>query len=145
MAIVRVSTAMGRALLADQSPAPQKYGAKSMTVDGFFFRSTGEATRYGWLKWRLKAGQITNLTLQTPFTLHVCNLATGELTAIGDYVCDFDYLEDGQRIVEDWKGMATLPLAKWKIKHLNAEYGIIVRETRKPLRQAARRGSRGGR
>lgn len=160
MALVRVSRSVAKRLasrgrglslsdtqaLLDVKDSPSKYHAQQTTLDGVRFDSRGESVRYAWLKLQARIGEIRNLTRQTEFTLHVCNLATGELTAIGNYRCDFDYIvaATGLRVVEDWKGMETLPLAKWKIKHLFAEYGIVVREERakRLTRSRPRHGAR---
>lgn len=132
MSITRVSVTEGRKLLQTAS-ARQKYHAQPTTVDGLHFDSRGESERYGILKILQRAKQIRDLAHHVRFTLHACDLATGELTAIGDYECDFSYIvvATNEPVVEDWKGMATLPMAKWKMRHLKAEYGITVQEVRR--------------
>jgi hypothetical protein len=103
---------------------PSKYSNQKTTVDGIVFDSKKEAQRYHELKLMEKAGLITRLTLQPRFPLVV----NGQL--IGAFVADFSYLEGETLRVEDCKGMATLPLAKWKQRHFTAQTGIPVVELR---------------
>lgn len=104
-----------------------KYNAVRTTVDGRTFASKREAKRYGELRLLEREGRIWGLECQPRFILHV----NGQ--KIGQYVADFQYFEymDGQvrdqRVVEDAKGMKT-PLYSWKKRHLQAEYGIVIRE-----------------
>lgn len=130
------------ASVLDAMPKGHKYYATRTILDGEAFHSQGEATRYAWLKLRQRLGEIRGLARTTAFELHGCNLLTGELVVIGEYQCDFDYIDTktGERVVEDWKGGETLPIAKWKMRHLKAEYGITVLENRKrPLVKRGRR------
>jgi hypothetical protein len=113
-----------------------KYGAERCEVDGIAFHSRAEARRFGELKLLEKAGEVSGLTCQPRFELHAPN---GEV--VGWFVADFSYWSlpaNGTEtyptavfVVEDVKGMASLPLAKWKHKHLRAEYGIHVQEIRR--------------
>jgi hypothetical protein len=103
-----------------------KYKAKKTTIDGIKFDSKGEAARYSFLLLMQKAGQIKNLERQIVFVLHA-----GNGQKIGKYIADFQYeLPDGKIIVEDFKGIQT-PLFRWKAKHLFAEYGKMVKITKK--------------
>lgn len=103
-----------------------KYSAKAIVVDGVRFHSTGEHRRWCELKLRERAGEIEALHRQMPIALHVGRRVIGRL------VIDFYYFERiplGRiPIYEDFKGFMT-PLAKWKLKHFEAEYGIKVRIT----------------
>jgi hypothetical protein len=105
---------------------PQKYRAQPKIVDSIRFSSTKEADRYSELKLLRQAGVIRDLELQPVFPLSV----NGRV--IGSYVGDFRYysIESGRIVVEDVKGMKSLPLYRWKIKHLRAEHGIEVVEIR---------------
>ena len=100
-----------------------KYGAKPVTIDGHRFHSKAEGARYRLLTLLVRAGEISDLTLQPRFPLVVCGVT------IGHYVADFEYRERGARIVEDVKGMKT-PLYRWKKKHFEAQYGLLIRETK---------------
>lgn len=96
-------------------PKRNKYGAVKTVVDGITFDSKLEARQYAELKLREKAGEITALRYQTPFTLTV------DGTAIGKYIADFYYREGWRYVVQEAKGKMT-PLAAWKLKHARAEY-----------------------
>ncbi len=117
------------------APKPSKYKAVKTTVDGITFDSKSEAKRYHELRLMERAGLIVDLVVHPEFDLEVCDVS------IGVYEGDFSYYPChhngpfkgapiGPIEVEDVKGMATLPLAKWKQKHLKAQYGIVVREIR---------------
>ena len=109
--------------------APSKYHAQPTTADGIRFASAKEARRYAELRLLERAGQIQKLVVHPAFPLRVCGVGGG-LVNLGHYVADFQYWEGPEMIVEDVKGMSTLPLARWKQKHLKAEYGITVVEIR---------------
>jgi len=118
-----------------RSDAPSKYRAKPQVVDGIRFASQKEARRYGELKLLEKIGVIRGLRLQPVFVLCPWMTDHSDIRAIGKYVGDFAFDEcdhaDGHRgwkgIVEDVKGFKT-PLYKWKKKHVEAQYGIQIRE-----------------
>lgn len=58
--------------------------------------------------------------------------------AVGWYIADFDYNERGTgRVVEDFKGYTT-PLARWKLRHFELQYGIKVRIIGKRASRAPR-------
>lgn len=100
-----------------------KYGARPTVVDGVRFASRREADRYVTLCWRVRAGEIRDLELQPRYPLHAPNGAK-----VGTYVADFRYVDaDGVTHVEDAKGMPT-PLYRWKRRHVEAEYGLLVEE-----------------
>lgn len=105
-----------------------KYGAVKTTVDGIVFDSAKEARRYSELKLLEKAGEIHGLRLQPRYELLVKDVMLGE------YRADFVYCrfidrkrENGETIVEDVKGFKT-PLYRWKKRHVEAQYGIEIRE-----------------
>jgi len=99
-----------------------KYKAVKTVVDGIKFDSKKEARRYGQLKLLVKAGKISELKLQPRFDLIV------DGTKCGFYKADFEYIEEGRRIIEDVKGMLT-PIYKLKKKLVKAIYGIDIFET----------------
>jgi hypothetical protein len=117
-------------------PARSKYHATPTVVDGIRFASKLEAFRYGQLKVMEKAGVIFRLRLQPRYRLCAWTRhADTSPPELGDYVADFRYCDDEACLcawgchIEDVKGMAT-PLYKWKKKHVEAQYGITVREIR---------------
>lgn len=104
----------------------QKFNAEPTDVDGFRFASQREAGRYVTLAIEQRVGDIRGLEIQPQFALHV-HRPDGVLVCIGRYVADFAYERNGQRVIEDAKGMRT-PLYTWKRNHVTAEYGITVVE-----------------
>lgn len=101
-----------------------KYRAIKTEIDGKVFDSRKEAKRFEELKLLLRAGEITDLLTQVPFTL----IEKSKYGKAIQYIADFVYREKGQLIVEDTKGYRT-PVYKLK-KRLMAEiHGIVIRET----------------
>jgi hypothetical protein len=100
-----------------------KYHNIKTVIDGITFASKKEAKRYQDLKLLLKAGEISELTLQPKFDLTV----NGH--KIGSYIADFQYREktNGRYIVEDVKGMVT-PVYRLKAKLVKALHGVTVTE-----------------
>jgi dsDNA-binding SOS-regulon protein len=106
------------------SKRQHKYRAVPTVIDGIRFASKKEAKRYAELKMLETAGVIQGLCLQPEYVLYA---GDGD-TKLGVYRADFEYAENGQHIVEDVKGFKT-PLYRWKKRHVEAQYGIEVRET----------------
>ena len=115
---------------------PSKYRAVPTTVDGIRFDSAKEAKRYGELKLLEKAGDIHGLIRQHVYILTVPRIyvagAEGlttprEPAVIGKYIADFIYYGRDGFVCEDVKGFKT-PLYRWKKKHVEAQYGIEIRE-----------------
>jgi len=104
-----------------------KYGAVKTTVDGILFDSKAEARRYEELRLRMMAGEIEALQVHGRYPLTAHLLEKPHRIVVGDYVSDFDYLENGRLVVEDVKGVKT-PLYRWKKKHFEAQYSIPIRE-----------------
>lgn len=100
-----------------------KFNAKKTIVDGITFDSAWEAKRYSQLKILEKIGDISNLSLQVKYPIHVNN----EL--ICNYIADFVYEHNDSIIVEDAKGFLT-PEYKLKKKLMKAIYGIEIFETK---------------
>ena len=102
-----------------------KYHAQPTVVDGIRFASKAEARQYRELRLREMAGEIGSLSLQPAFYLHVRDIR------IGQYVSDFQYYDHRAAtwVVHDVKGIKT-PMYRWKKKHLFAEYGIVILETK---------------
>jgi hypothetical protein len=89
-----------------------KYFAKK--VGGF--DSKGECARYHTLKLLERAGEISNLEKQKPFTLQEKfrrnNKAVREIKLIADFV----YEEDGKDICEDYKGSKFTKTSSYELK-----------------------------
>lgn len=108
----------------EAAPKRSKYNNRKTVVDGITFDSEWEAERYQELQLLERAGHIVNLRLQVPYVLAINGVK------ICTYVADFVYLECGEEIVEDAKGMLT-DVYKLKRRLMKAIYGIEIRETRK--------------
>jgi hypothetical protein len=99
-----------------------KYRAIPTEVEGIRFASRMEARRFQELRLMEKAGEITNLKLQTRWPLVVNGVKVCE------YRPDFEYDEGGRHVVEDVKGARTSVFAI-KAKLMRAVHGITVLET----------------
>ncbi len=114
-------------------------GKLTRTCDGILFASQAECRRYAELKMLEKAGVIWDLELQPRFPLSVPSTtgwAAIALTStfdgrIGEYRADFKYHDQTTipYVVEDVKGVRTA-LYAWKKRHVERQYGIVIREIR---------------
>jgi hypothetical protein len=92
------------------------------------FHSTREARRYVALRGLEQTGAISGLARQVPYDLRVPR-PNGDTVVIGRYVADFVYrTPDGAIVIEDTKGYRT-DLYRWKKRHVEAQYGVVIRET----------------
>jgi len=101
-----------------------KYHARKTTVDGITFASAKEANRYSQLKLLQRAGVISSLQIQVPYTLIEKSQYGRKIT----YVADFVYRENGKKVVEDTKGFKT-PVYALKRRLMAEIYGIEIKET----------------
>ena len=101
-----------------------KYGAIKTVVNGITFSSKREAARYCALLLELKAGKITNLTLQPRYELQPKFDSWGKHYRAISYVGDFEYVENGSAVVEDVKGFVT-PIFSIKEKMFRFKYSYI--------------------
>jgi hypothetical protein len=138
---------MSRAGIRAWARPRSKYHAVKTVVDGITFDSKKEAARYGELKLLEKSKLIRHLLIQPKFILYVHDMTVASKlkwaarvsvppVKVGTYVADFQYEELGLptsendhwfRVVEDVKGFKT-PLYRWKKRHVEAQYGIVIRE-----------------
>lgn len=102
-----------------------KYGNRKTVVDGITFDSRKEAKRYQELKLLEKAGEIKDLRRQVKYELIPSQKINGKVVERKvEYVADFVYLQNGDIVVEDTKGIRTkdyiikrkLMLYVWGIK-----------------------------
>lgn len=123
---------MSRAVKSKYGVRLDATGKAARTVDGILFDSLKEARRYSELRLLEKAGEIRDIELQPRFALLVGD-GVKRPVEVGAYIADFAYIEAGYRpfqdtrVVEDVKGFKT-PLYRWKKKHVEAQYGITIRE-----------------
>jgi hypothetical protein len=99
-----------------------KYGNRITEVDGIKFHSAKEAKRYTELKVLARAGIIRGLILQPRFPIIVNDVK------VCTYISDFEYVENGVRIVNDVKGFKT-DVYVIKKKLMKSVYGIDILET----------------
>lgn len=95
-----------------------KFNAKRTVAHGRSFASKKEARRYGELLVLEAAGKIENLRCQVRF----------KLVQTVVYIADFEYLENGQRVVEDAKGFKTREY-KTKRRLMAEQHRIHIRES----------------
>ena len=85
-----------------------KYNSRITYVDGIRFASQAEAHRYAELKLLLRAGEISDLKLQPKFEILPKHTdGAGKKHRAAYYIGDFEYIENGKRVVEDVKGKPT--------------------------------------
>lgn len=101
---------------------PNKYGAVKATVDNIKFDSKKEADRYLELKLLQRCKKISELKLQTRFDFIIDGLL------VCYYKADFEYIENGKRVIEDSKGVRTAVYIIKK-KLMKAVHNIDIFET----------------
>jgi len=120
-----------------------KYGAIKTKVGDRTFDSKVEAARYVQLTMLARAGEISDLKCQPCFELTAYPkpgpAKTKDRILIGTYSPDFMYVDTKLNywIYEDVKGgnATKTPLYKWKKKHVEAEYGIVITEVNVKIRR----------
>ena len=84
-----------------------KYNSKKTEIDGIEFASKGESKRYEKLKDLEQSGLIQDLTLQPSFELIKPFTHSGKKYRGAKYTADFRYLENGEVVIEEFKGFRT--------------------------------------
>ena len=84
-----------------------KYHAHKAELDGITFDSKAERDRYAQLKLLLRAGEISDLTLQPEFELIPSYRKNGRTVRAIKYRADFMYKKNGETVIEDVKGVRT--------------------------------------
>lgn len=120
----------------------RKYGNKKITVDGITFDSRREASRYRELKLLEKAGKIYALDLQVKYVLippqyELIERYGKKGQRLKDrrkciekecaYIADFVYYQNGEKVVEDAKGVRTKDYII-KRKLMLWQFGIKIKE-----------------
>ena len=117
-----------------------KYNNQKVRVQGILFDSKAESERYLELKSMEQKGEISDLRLQVTYELIPVQREPGEVGPRGGikpgkvihrpitYVADFVYIDDGEEIVEDCKGVKT-EVYKIKKKLFRYRYGKDIIET----------------
>lgn len=85
-----------------------KYGSRKIMVNGERFDSKKEYKRFVELSLLERAGKISNLRRQVKYDLLPSQRIDGKVIERPvRYIADFVYEQDGEKIVEDTKGMRT--------------------------------------
>lgn len=105
---------------------PKYRNMKIKTVDGTF-DSAKEFSRWVELKCMERAGKITLLKRQVPFTLLHSQKGSTRTERPVKYIADFVYEQDGKLVVEDVKGVRTKEYVI-KRKLMLKVHGIEIRE-----------------
>ncbi len=100
------------------SPKKNKYGSRSVTVDGIKFPSQREANRYCELKLLQRDGQVIYFLMQVPFLLD------GGVKYLLDFMI---FWTSGKVTHEDTKGCKT-QVYILKKKQVEARYPIKIKE-----------------
>lgn len=112
-----------------------KYRAKKVTTEAGVFDSIAEHKRWVELSLLVRAGAITGLQRQTVFKLHVNG------TFVGRYTPDFEYFENGKRVVEDVKGVideaASLRMKVFQACYPDIRFAVIKKTKAKIVRTKA--------
>jgi len=85
----------------------KKYWNKKSYVDWYTFDSIAEWKRYTKLKVMQDYDEISDLELQPKFILQEAFERNWKKISAVTYIADFRYVEDGEIIVEDVKGVKT--------------------------------------
>ena len=102
-----------------------KYKNRRLTApDGQVFDSVKEYHRWGFLRLLERAGAIKDLKRQVKYEL--IPKQSGERAC--NYIADFTYIENGELVVEDVKGVRT-DAYKIKKKLMLWVHGIRIKET----------------
>ena len=114
--------------LADEKNIEKKskYSSAKTDIDGIKFDSKKEAEFYAELKLREKAGEISHLRLQPRYLLQEAFKHEDKQYREMEYVADFEYIENGEKVVVDVKGFKTA-VYMLKKKLFLYKYGDKVR------------------
>lgn len=84
----------------------RKYRNKKIDTAEGRFDSEKEYSRWCDLKWMQRAGQITDLQRQVTFELLPSQRIDGKVVERPvKYIADFVYMQNGEKVVEDVKGL----------------------------------------
>lgn len=104
---------------------PTKYRSRTAVVDGKKFQSRKESARYIELRLLERSGAISGLELQPVYVLAPAVVIGGRKKPALRYRADFRYVEHGETVIEDVKGVMT-PMFRVK-QHLMAIAGYEIR------------------
>lgn len=106
---------------------PTKYRAQKIKVDGIWYASKGEYKFIDDMRKRERAGEISDLKTQVQYELvpgvHIAR--EGRKRPALRYVADAVYVEAGETVVADFKGVMT-PAFRIKQHLMKAVHGIDI-------------------
>jgi len=104
-----------------------KYNSIRVNYDGHWFDSKAECNRYKKLVLMQASGVISDLILQPKFLLSDTIKYKGITYRKRQYKADFQYIENGEKVVEDVKSKATANDKTYRLKkHIFLEkYGLF--------------------
>lgn len=106
----------------------RKYRNKKIDTAEGRFDSEKEYSRWVDLKWMQRAGQINDLQRQVTFELLPSQKIDGKVVERPvKYIADFVYMQNGEKVVEDVKGLK-LPEYIIKRKLMLYIHGLKVKE-----------------
>lgn len=113
----------------DVPQSENKYKAEKRNIDGKTYDSHKEAHRHCELVMLQKAGKISDLREQVPFELipKQCDENGKVVEHACKYIADFVYIQNGETVVEDTKGVKT-EVYKIKRKLMLYIHGIRINE-----------------
>jgi len=105
---LRQLSAEAKAVVAEMAGKVNKYHNRSVVIDGLSFDSRAEAARWCELRLMERAGEISDLQVHPVYTLaEGFRNRSGQWRGPITYEADFAYVEGGQQVVEDVKGVRT--------------------------------------
>jgi hypothetical protein len=116
--------------LPEEDEPKKKYGNKKVCLDGYEFDSQKEANRYCELKLLVRVGEITDLKVHPEYVVWEGARCGRRQRRVIKLVPDFEYIENGQKIVEDVKTKPTktrafmLKLKLFREKYPDIEFRI---------------------
>lgn len=119
----------------DLEAKPNKHGNVKTSLDEIRFDSKGEACRYAHLKHLERLGFISELRLQPCFVLQGGFTRNGKYYRPVTYTADFSYIENGRKVIEDYKGQLTkefqrskkmfLKIHKPEVFRISSKSGVV--------------------
>ena len=111
-----------------------RVNAQKASADGYTFDSIVEFQRYQELKLLAAVGKITDLVVHPSFVLQVGFTYQGKKIQPIKFTADLEYIENGQRVVEDVKSNWTATFTDYSIRrrmfiyqHQDIDFREVVR------------------
>ena len=99
------------------------------TLDGIVFSSKKEMVRYAELKLHMKAKIISDLELQPKFPVFLTSKDGLKEALFCTYTADFQYVKDGETVIEELKSSGTVKDAAYRLRKKAAELYYKIKIT----------------